>query len=52
MFTGALVGALLVINVDLVLPLSIAAALIAASALAAHTLSAEGAAWARPAEHA
>ncbi len=35
MFTGALLGALLVTNIDLVLPLSIAAALIAASALAA-----------------
>ena len=33
MFTGALLGALLVTNIDLVLPLSIAAALIAASAL-------------------
>jgi uncharacterized membrane protein YoaK (UPF0700 family) len=35
MFTGALVGALLVTRVDLVLPLAIAAALIAASALVA-----------------
>ena len=35
MFAGALLGALLVIHVDLVLPLSIAAALSAASALAA-----------------
>ena len=41
MFTGALLGALLVTNIDLVLPLSIAAALIAASALAAHWLPAE-----------
>jgi uncharacterized membrane protein YoaK (UPF0700 family) len=32
MFTGALLGALLVINIDLVLPLSIAAAVIAACA--------------------
>ena len=35
MFAGALLGALLVIHVDLVLPLAIAAGLIAASALAA-----------------
>ena len=41
MFTGALLGALLVTHVDLVLPLSIAAALIAICALAAHTLSRE-----------
>jgi uncharacterized membrane protein YoaK (UPF0700 family) len=39
MFAGALLGARLVIHVDLVLPLAIAAALIAASALAARTLS-------------
>ena len=39
MFTGALLGALLVIHVDLVLPLSIAAALIAICVLAAHMLS-------------
>jgi uncharacterized membrane protein YoaK (UPF0700 family) len=42
MFAGALLGALLVIHVDLVLPLAIAAALSAASALAARTLSADG----------
>jgi uncharacterized membrane protein YoaK (UPF0700 family) len=48
MFIGALVGALLVINVDLVLPLSIAAVLVAASALAAHRRSAEDADWAEP----
>ena len=48
MFVGALVGALLVINVDLVLPLGIAAVLMAASAFAAHRLSAEESAdWAR-----
>jgi uncharacterized membrane protein YoaK (UPF0700 family) len=35
MFTGALLGALLVTSIDLVLPLGMAAALIAASALAA-----------------
>jgi hypothetical protein len=49
MFIGALVGALLVINIDLVLPLSIAAVLIAACALAAHWLSTEGSDWAEPA---
>lgn len=49
MLTGALLGALLVTNIDLVLPLSIAAALIAASALAAHRLSAKGSDWAQPA---
>jgi uncharacterized membrane protein YoaK (UPF0700 family) len=41
MFAGALLGALLVTHVDLVLPLAIAAGLIAASALAARTLSAD-----------
>src|SRR6185312_12239225 len=35
MFAGALIGALLVTGVDLVLPLAIAAAVLAASALAA-----------------
>ena len=48
MFTGALVGALLVINVDLVLPLSIAAVLIAASALAAHWASTDDSDWSQP----
>jgi len=38
MFTGALLGALLVTNIDLVLPLAIAAALLAASAVAAARL--------------
>ena len=41
MFTGALLGALLVTHVDLVLPLAIAAALIAICVLAAHMLSRE-----------
>jgi uncharacterized membrane protein YoaK (UPF0700 family) len=49
MFAGALVGALLVINIDLVLPLSIAATVIAAIALAAHWLSDEGSDWGEPA---
>jgi uncharacterized membrane protein YoaK (UPF0700 family) len=48
MFIGALAGAVLVINVDLVLPLSIAAVVIAANALAAHRLSTEGSDWAQP----
>jgi uncharacterized membrane protein YoaK (UPF0700 family) len=48
MFTGALLGALLVTHVDLVLPLSIAAGLIAASALAARRLSPQGFAQAQP----
>ncbi len=45
MFTGALLGALLVLNVDLVLPLALATALVAGSALAAHHLSHGEAAW-------
>lgn len=49
MFIGALIGALLVINVDLVLPLGLAAVLMAASALAAHRLSSgDPSDWARP----
>ncbi len=46
MLIGALVGALLVVEVDLVLPLALAAALIAAIALAAHKLSAGKPDWA------
>ena len=49
MFTGALAGALLVINVDLVLPLALAALAIATSALAAHRLSRGDSPWVRPA---
>lgn len=48
MFTGALLGALLVTRVDLVLPLSIAAGLTAASALAARRLSPNGSTQAQP----
>jgi len=48
MFTGALVGALLVINVDLTLPLALAAALMTTSALLAHRLSTGESAWAEP----
>jgi uncharacterized membrane protein YoaK (UPF0700 family) len=47
MFTGALIGALLALNIDLVLPLAFAAALMATSAFAAHRLSRGEAAWAR-----
>jgi uncharacterized membrane protein YoaK (UPF0700 family) len=46
MFAGALVGALLAIELDLVLPLAIAAALMAASALGAHRFSAGKPDWA------
>ncbi|HWX98008.1 MAG TPA: YoaK family protein [Solirubrobacteraceae bacterium] len=48
MFAGALIGALLVINVDVVLPLAIAAVVIAANALAAHRLSDEDSDWTEP----
>ena len=48
MFLGALVGALLVVHVDLVLPLAIAAVLMASVALAAHRLSRGDAGWTRP----
>jgi uncharacterized membrane protein YoaK (UPF0700 family) len=46
MFAGALVGALLVINVDLALPLAIAGALLVVVALAAHRFSAGDPEWA------
>jgi uncharacterized membrane protein YoaK (UPF0700 family) len=49
MFAGALIGALLTINVDLVLPLSIAAIVVTGNALAAHWLSRDGTDWAKPA---
>jgi hypothetical protein len=48
MFTGALIGALLAINVDLVVPLSAAGLLIAATAITVHRLSTREADWARP----
>ena len=48
MLIGALVGALLVINVDVVLPLAIAALLIAATAITAHRLSKPDSDWAQP----
>jgi uncharacterized membrane protein YoaK (UPF0700 family) len=50
MLTGALVGALLVLHVDLVLPLAIAAVLIASTAIAAHRRSATSSDWAKPAQ--
>jgi hypothetical protein len=46
MLAGALLGAVLVVEVDLVLPLSIAVVLLATSALVAHRLSAGKPAWA------
>jgi uncharacterized membrane protein YoaK (UPF0700 family) len=46
MFAGALLGAVLVVEVDLVLPLSIAVVLLAISALVAHRLSAGKPTWA------
>ena len=49
MLTGALVGALLVLHVDLVLPLAIAAVLITGTALTAHRRSATGAVWTKAA---
>ena len=48
MFLGALVGALLVLDGDLVLPLSIAAVLMAITALAAHRLSRGNPRWTKP----
>ncbi len=48
MLIGALIGALLVINVDLILPLAIAALLIATTSIAAHTLSRHDSPRARP----
>jgi uncharacterized membrane protein YoaK (UPF0700 family) len=46
MLAGALLGAVLVVEVDLVLPLSIAVVLLATSALVAHRLSAGRPVWA------
>jgi uncharacterized membrane protein YoaK (UPF0700 family) len=47
MFAGALVGALLVVKVDLALPLAIATALLAGVALVAHRFSGGDADWTR-----
>ena len=49
MLTGALAGARLVLRVDLVLPLAIAAVLITGTALTAHRRSATGAVWTKAA---
>jgi uncharacterized membrane protein YoaK (UPF0700 family) len=46
MFVGALIGALLVLHVDLVVPLAIAAVLIAVTAITAHALSTDSDDWA------
>ena len=46
MFIGALAGALLVININLVVPLAVAAALMALTAAGARRLSASNPAWA------
>ena len=48
MLAGALVGAVLVLDGDLVLPLALAAGLLACTSLAAHHLSTPGADWAGP----
>ena len=50
MLAGALGGALLVINVDLVLPLAAAALLIATAAVTVHRRSKPDSGWARPPE--
>ena len=50
MFVGALVGAVLAIRVDRALPLAIAAALMAATAMTAHTLSRTSPEWTRSPE--
>jgi uncharacterized membrane protein YoaK (UPF0700 family) len=47
MLTGALVGALLVIHVDLAVPLAFAAVLLAGAAIAAHRLSEPDSGWAK-----
>jgi uncharacterized membrane protein YoaK (UPF0700 family) len=47
MFVGALAGALLTINVDLVVPLAVAAAVMVGCVLAAHRLAGTRAPWAR-----
>jgi uncharacterized membrane protein YoaK (UPF0700 family) len=46
-FLGALVGALLVVHVDLFIPLALASALMGGAALLAHALSDEHSEWAR-----
>jgi len=48
-FLGALVGALFVVHVDLFIPLALASALVASTALIAHTRSTDDAEWTRAA---
>jgi hypothetical protein len=48
MFAGALIGALLVLRVDLVAPLGLAAALAGATALASHRFAGFDASWTKP----
>jgi uncharacterized membrane protein YoaK (UPF0700 family) len=48
MLAGALISAVLVLNVDLPLPLAIAAVLLVAVALGSHSFAAETSAWTRP----
>jgi uncharacterized membrane protein YoaK (UPF0700 family) len=48
MFSGALLSALLVLHVDLIAPLAIVTALLAATALVAHRVSAGEPPWAKP----
>lgn len=48
MFIGALIGALLVIQVDVVLPLALAASVAGLTALMAHRFSGENSDWTRP----
>jgi uncharacterized membrane protein YoaK (UPF0700 family) len=48
MLAGALISAVLVLNVDLPLPLGIAAVLLVAVALGSHSFAAETSAWTRP----
>lgn len=48
MFTGALMGALLVVHVDLILPLALAAVLMAATGLITQRVAYKEADWARP----
>lgn len=50
MLCGALVGALLVLNVDLVAPIALAAVLMSASAVASHRVSRTDAEWTRPSQ--
>jgi uncharacterized membrane protein YoaK (UPF0700 family) len=48
MFTGALIGALLVVHVDLILPLALAASLMGVTGLVTQRVAYDDAGWARP----